>query len=159
MFLTLNTDQLSGLLVPESQLEVSERFMKKIEPEMDDWLRPEYKRSDFGEFVRGKYASKQLEFADLVRLLLGCLGEDQNVQFERHSEGKYLAGHKLGDWTYEIDNGNRITLRYWLNEFRSLEESVANPGSVTTPQERSELENLLLDHIQSLKAKVSELED
>lgn len=133
--------------------------MKKIEPEMDDWLRPEYKRSDFGEFVRGKYASKQLEIADLVRLLLGCLGEDQNVQFERHSEGTYLAGHKLGDWTYEIDDGNQITLRYWLNEFRSLEESVANPGSVTTPQERSELQNLLLDHIQSLKTKVSELKD
>lgn len=121
---------------------------------MDDWLRPEYKRSDFGELVRGKYAGTQLEFADLIRLLLGCLGEDQNIEFTRHSEGNYLAGHKLGDWTYEINNGNQITLRYWLNEFRSLEESVSNPPSVNTPQERSELQNLLLHHIQSLKAKV-----
>jgi hypothetical protein len=24
--------------------------------ELNDWLRPEYKRSDFGELVRGKYA-------------------------------------------------------------------------------------------------------
>ncbi len=25
-------------------------------PGVNDWLRPEYKRSDFGELVRGKYA-------------------------------------------------------------------------------------------------------
>jgi hypothetical protein len=32
--------------------------MKKVKPEMTDELRPEYKRSDFGEIVRGKYASR-----------------------------------------------------------------------------------------------------
>jgi len=32
--------------------------MKKVKSELNDWLRPEYKRSDFGEFVRGKYASR-----------------------------------------------------------------------------------------------------
>ncbi|MBK6957294.1 MAG: hypothetical protein IPH22_01880 [Nitrosomonas sp.] len=32
--------------------------MKKIEPEMADELRPEYKRSDFGKIVRGKYANR-----------------------------------------------------------------------------------------------------
>lgn len=133
--------------------------MKKIKPEMDDWLRPEYKRSDFGELVRGKYASKQLEFADLVRLLLGCLGEDQNIQFERHSEGNSLAGHKLGDWTYEIDNGNQITLRYWLSEFGSIEEPISNSPVIATPLERTELQDLLLEHIDSLKAKVAELND
>jgi len=31
--------------------------MKKGESELNDWRRPEYKRSDFGELVRGKYAS------------------------------------------------------------------------------------------------------
>lgn len=30
--------------------------MKKAKSELTDWLRPEYKRSDFGELVRGKYA-------------------------------------------------------------------------------------------------------
>jgi len=145
--------------VPESRPEVSERFKKKIKPEMDDWLRPEYKRSDFGELVRGKYAGTQLEFADLVRLLLGCLGEDENIFFERHSEGNYLAGRKLGDWTYEIDNGNQITLRYWLNEFGSLEEHVTNLPVISTPSERTELLGLLLEHINSLKAKVAELND
>lgn len=32
--------------------------MKKAKSELNDWLRPEYKRSDFGELVRGKYASR-----------------------------------------------------------------------------------------------------
>lgn len=30
--------------------------MKKAKSELKDWGRPEYKRSDFGELVRGKYA-------------------------------------------------------------------------------------------------------
>jgi hypothetical protein len=30
--------------------------MKKPRPDLADDLRPEYKRSDFGEMVRGKYA-------------------------------------------------------------------------------------------------------
>ncbi len=32
--------------------------MKKVKSEMADELRPEYKRSDFGEIVRGKYANR-----------------------------------------------------------------------------------------------------
>jgi hypothetical protein len=32
--------------------------MKKRKPESDDWLRPEYKRSDFGKIIRGKYVDR-----------------------------------------------------------------------------------------------------
>ena len=32
--------------------------MKKVKSEMADELRPEYKRSDFGEIVRSKYANR-----------------------------------------------------------------------------------------------------
>lgn len=32
--------------------------MKKAKSELSDWSRPEYKRSDFGKLVRGKYASR-----------------------------------------------------------------------------------------------------
>jgi len=32
--------------------------MKKLEPKDRDELRSEYKRSDFGELVRGKYAAQ-----------------------------------------------------------------------------------------------------
>jgi len=32
--------------------------MKKAKSELNDWSRPEYKRSDFGVLVRGKYASR-----------------------------------------------------------------------------------------------------
>lgn len=34
------------------------KFMKKVKSEMTDELRPEYKRSDFGEIVRGKYTNR-----------------------------------------------------------------------------------------------------
>src|SRR5678816_1524189 len=133
--------------------------MKKIRPEMDDWLRPEYRRSDFGELVRGKYAATQVQFAELVSLILGCLGEDQNIVFERHSTGNNLAEHKRGDWTYEIDNGNQITLRYWLNEFGNLAEPVSNSPVISTLSERTKLQNQLIEHFSSLKAKVAELKD
>lgn len=32
--------------------------MKKVKSEMTDELRPEYKRSDFGKIIRGKYANR-----------------------------------------------------------------------------------------------------
>ncbi len=42
--------------------------MKKAEQDAADELRPEYKRSDFGEIVRGKYASKIKEESNVVLL-------------------------------------------------------------------------------------------
>jgi hypothetical protein len=32
--------------------------MKKAKSELNDWSRPEYKRSDLGQVVRGKYAGR-----------------------------------------------------------------------------------------------------
>lgn len=40
--------------------------MKTANPEDLDELRPEYKRSDFGPIVRGKYASRILEESNVV---------------------------------------------------------------------------------------------
>ena len=42
--------------------------MKKVKSETTDELRPEYKRSDFGEFVRGKYADRIKEETNVVLL-------------------------------------------------------------------------------------------
>jgi hypothetical protein len=122
--------------------------------EFDDSLRAEYSRSDFGEMVQGKHATTQLDFAGFVRLLLVCIGEDEELKFVHHSPSNDLAAQKAGDWTYEIDNANQITLRYWLNEFGSIEEPISNPPCVTTPQERADLHNLTLKHVRTLKAMV-----
>ena len=84
--------------------------MKNIKHDRGDSLRREYRRSDFGEMIQGKYATTQIEFAELVRLLLACIGEDEGLKFSAESQ---LGGHKAGDWTYEIDSANQITLRYW----------------------------------------------
>lgn len=129
--------------------------MKSIRQDLDDSLRPEYQRSDFGELVQGKHALTQIEFAELVDLLLACIGEDEGVKFINSSPGNRAAGHKPGDWTYELDNTNQITLRYWVNEFRSIEERVSNPPFATTPQEGSDLQNLILKHVRTLKATLA----
>lgn len=42
--------------------------MKKIESEATNELKPEYKRSDFGEIVRGKYANKIKEGTNVILL-------------------------------------------------------------------------------------------
>ncbi|MDS4041674.1 MAG: hypothetical protein RKP20_10905 [Candidatus Competibacter sp.] len=42
--------------------------MKKVNPKNSDELRPEYKRSDFGELVRGKYAARITEETNVVIL-------------------------------------------------------------------------------------------
>ncbi len=42
--------------------------MKKVKSAMADELRPEYKRSDFGEIVRGKYANRIKEESNVVLL-------------------------------------------------------------------------------------------
>lgn len=130
--------------------------MKNIERDFEDSLRPEYKRSDFGEMVKGKYAWTQVQFAELVRLLIACIGEDEDLSLTHHSQGNYLAGHKSGDWTYEIDNANQITLRYWTSEFSSIEEPISNPPCVTTPEDREQLQSLLLTHARNLKTRVLE---
>lgn len=128
--------------------------MKNIRQDFDDSLRPEYRRSDFGEMVQGKYATAEIDFAELVRLLLACIGEDEGLKFINNSRDKHLAVYKSGDWTYEIDNANQITLRYWFNEFESLEEPILSPPCITTAQERSDFQSLLLKHVRILRAKV-----
>ena len=42
--------------------------MKKIKTDTADELRPEYKRSDFGKIVRGKYANRIKEETNVVLL-------------------------------------------------------------------------------------------
>ena len=42
--------------------------MKKVKSELNDWLRPEYKRSDFGTLVRGKYARRVRASTNVVVL-------------------------------------------------------------------------------------------
>jgi hypothetical protein len=133
--------------------------MKNIEVDPEDTLRPEYKRSDFGEIIRGKYATTQVDFHQLTGALLACIGEDEGVKFMYHSTGNHLANHKSGDWTYEFDNGNQVTLRYWLSEFGSLEEAISNPPAVMTPKDRTELQDALLKGVTSLKTKLAVLKE
>ena len=42
--------------------------MKKVKAVAEDELRPEYKRSDFGVIVRGKYAQRLKEESNVVLL-------------------------------------------------------------------------------------------
>ncbi len=42
--------------------------MKKAKSELSDWSRPEYKRSDFGKLVRGKYAARIRESTNVIVL-------------------------------------------------------------------------------------------
>jgi hypothetical protein len=129
--------------------------LKNIKPELDDSMRAEYKRSDFGEIVRGKYAATQVDFAELTALLLAVIGEDDGIKFTHHSIGNFLADHRAGEWTYEIDNANQITLRYWLDSLKNVSKEISNPPCVMTPKERSELQSALLEGVKKLKAKVS----
>ena len=133
--------------------------MKNIEADPEDTLRPEYKRSDFGEIIRGKYATTQVDFHQLTEVLLACIGEDEGMTFMHHSIGNYLANQKPGDWIYEIDNANQITLRYWLSEFGSIEEAISNPTCVMTPKDRRELQDALVKGATGLKTKVAVLKE
>jgi hypothetical protein len=40
--------------------------MKKAKSEANDWLRPEYKRSDLGPITRGKYARRMAKESNVV---------------------------------------------------------------------------------------------
>lgn len=128
--------------------------MKNISQDLDE-LRPEYQRSDFGEMVRGKYAVIDLELSEFARLLIPCIGEDEKLKFIKHS-GTSPAGRKSGDWTYEIDAEDQITLRYWLDELTNIEEPISNSPHVNTPQQRTELQSLVEKHVRNLRARVTE---
>ena len=127
--------------------------MKNIKRDLDDSLRPEYRRSDFGEMVRGKYATTQVEFTELVRLLIACIGEDENLTISYHPTGNQVTTRKRGDWTYEFDHACQVTLRFWLNDLENLNEAVAIPAPVIASRERLELKDLLLQHVRNLKTR------
>jgi hypothetical protein len=42
--------------------------MKAVKSELNDWLCPEYKRSDFAQLVRGKYAKRIRESTNVIVL-------------------------------------------------------------------------------------------
>ena len=128
--------------------------MKNIKEDFEDTLRPEYSRSDFAGSVRGKYAYAEFEFADIAGAFLYCVAEDEGLKFTNHSQGDDRRHRRRGDWTYEIDDANQITLRYWLSESENIEEPMSNPPSVNNPQLREELQQLLTTHIRALKTKV-----
>ena len=129
--------------------------MKNIEAESEvDELRPEYKRSVFKKFLHG--AVTQVEFAERVALMLACMGEDENIRFMHHSIGNYLAKYQSGDWTYEIDNGHQITLRYWLHPEGNIEVNVTNPPCVVTAEDNNNLIDALTTGVRILKKKVAD---
>ena len=131
--------------------------MKNIKPHSDDSLRPEYRRADFGEMVQGKYATSHVDFAEIVHLLLACVGEDEDVTLNYCSPSDNFAPHQPGDWTCEIDNANQITLRYWLGECENIDEPISNARCVLSLQQRTELYQLLVQHTRCLKARVAGL--
>jgi hypothetical protein len=129
--------------------------MKNLRQEFDDSIRPEYKRSDFNDLVRGKLGVTEVEFAELAGLLLSCIGEEEDIKFSISSIGNYLASHTAGEWTYEIDNANQITLRYWLSASNNVSETVSNPPCVLTSQDKAQLQGALLSGVARLKLKTS----
>jgi hypothetical protein len=129
--------------------------MKNIRQEFDDSLRREYKRSDFDDLVRGKHGVTEVEFADLTGLLLSCIGEEEDITFSISSIGDYLASHTAGEWTYEIDNANQITLRYWLSASNNVSEILSNPPCVMTSQDKAQLQDALVSGVARLRLKAS----
>ena len=109
--------------------------MKKIRQDFEDTLRPEYKRSDFGEFVRGKYATAEVEFGELVEMFLACIGEDEGVSFLHRTTSNDLRLALKGKWTYEIDNANQVTLRFWVDQSHNLEESFTSQCCISSADE------------------------
>ena len=128
--------------------------MKNFSKDIDDSLRSEYQRSDFGEMARGKYAASKVEVAELVRLLLACIGDDEGMTFIHHLPTDSLS-RSSGDWTYEFDDADQLTLRYWLSECGNIEERISRVPPVNTAQDRSDLQNFLLDHVRTLKQRAS----
>jgi hypothetical protein len=128
--------------------------MKNIKQDYDD-LRPEYTRADFAGSVRGKFAYDELDFASFARAAVVCVGEDEELSFIPHSRPGARVDRRRGDWTYEINDSNQITLRYWLTARASIDEPMSNAPSVSNPQLRDELHSLLTTHIRALKAKVA----
>jgi hypothetical protein len=127
--------------------------MKNLKADFNDSLRPEYRRSDFGEMIRGKYATTQVEFGELTHLLMACIGEDEGFTFTRNPIDNYLANHERGDWTYEIDNANQLTLRYWVSKSASIDEAVTNPRCISTNQDISDFKNLIQERVRVLKTR------
>jgi hypothetical protein len=126
----------------------------EVEPEIDE-LRSEYKRSDFGKFVGG--AVTQVEFAELVSLLLACIGQDEGIAFQIQSEGNSFQLPTAGDWTYEMGHSDsQITLRHWLGAWNNISEQISNPPCIVTAEDNNNLIDALTTGVRALKDKVAD---
>jgi hypothetical protein len=126
--------------------------MKNIRQDLDDSLRPEYRRSDFGEMIQGKHAATPIEFAELVRILLACIGEDEDLKFINQPENQRFA-QPSNYFTYTVEDANQITLRYYINDQECIEERIATQCCITTPEERAKFQDQLLHHVRALKSR------
>lgn len=124
-----------------------------LESQIKD-LRSEYRRSDFLHFVRG--AGTEIELAERIALLLGCIGEEEHINFSHHSIGNYLAEHQEGDWTYEIDNANQVTLRHWFSSKGSIAVNLTNPPVIITAEDNHNLIEALATGVRTLQTKVKD---
>lgn len=125
--------------------------MKNFKEDWTDTLRPEYKRSDFGEFTIGKYANIPVDFAEMARLLLVCLGEDEGLHFHNAAN---LTVPKPGDWTYSFDVPNQMRLSYWIDTHTRIDETVTGPLKVSSPKESANLRDLIHDRFNVIKESI-----
>jgi hypothetical protein len=131
--------------------------MKNLKVKADsDELRSEYNRTDLKNFVRG--AITHVTFAERVALMLASIGEEEKIQFTYYAIGNDIARHQYRTWTYEIDSGNQVTLRYWLNPTRNIEVSLRNPPCILTAEDNNNLIRTLNTGVGVLRNKVNALD-
>lgn len=83
--------------------------MKKARRKISDDLRPEYKRSDFGEMVRGKYYRRYTESSNVVVLDRDVAKRFRNAR-EVNSALRILIGMKpemRAEYSFDYSKGVR----------------------------------------------------
>ncbi len=70
LLVVAHTERGENIRVISARLRLNQNggSMKKVRPHRSDELRPEYKRSDFGTMVRGKYAQRLAKESNVVVL-------------------------------------------------------------------------------------------
>lgn len=119
------------------------------------WQIPEDAKYD--EPTMGRPPKTEVQFYEAVQKLLGSLGEEFGISFEKFSFAKFQAkDYASGNWTWDYDNSLQVKLRLWRDSFGSFpEEVVPGNGMIDESQTEEGFKNAIRKAIQRLLKKLA----
>ncbi|MDQ3805784.1 MAG: hypothetical protein M3416_18385 [Acidobacteriota bacterium] len=96
----------------------------------------------------------EVQYAEMLKRLLGRIGEDNDINFSKYSSVKSeKGGYGSKEWTYETGDSFQVALCRWVGS-RKICREAPSPTPIVTVEEESAFENVLREIVYLLKQEI-----